>query len=214
MNDAPRLNLGDNQPTLGEDLDTPSPAPEMLMRLWRRRSNLAQDMVAPGPDKDQIRELLTIAARVPDHGKLAPWRFIVFDGPARTEAGEVLARLFKANQPDAPESLIEFEECRFERAPVVIAVVSTAAEHVNIPQWEQILSAGAVCQNLLLAAGAMGFGAQWLTEWCAYDAEVLKAFGLSEDEKIAGYIYVGTVEKAPMERARPDLAERVGYWGN
>ena len=122
---------------------------------------------------------------------------------------------FKKNNPNCGEELLDFEENRFMRVPLVIAVVSTASpENPKVPEWEQILSAGAVCQNMLLAANAMGFAGQWLTEWYAYDADILSALNLSKSERIAGFIYIGTAAKLPSERGRPDLEELVQKWAS
>lgn len=180
--------------------------------LERRRSVLAKNLRDPGPSPEQITKLLTIAARVPDHGKLAPWRFILFEGEARTGAGRKLADIWQKNEPDARESRLEMERTRFERAPLVICVVSRAAPHPKIPEWEQVLSAGAVCQMLLSAALAMGYGAQWLSEWCCYDEAARTTLGLEPRERIAGLIYVGTTDETPSERPRPDMDEIVSHW--
>lgn len=185
---------------------------DTLSLLRTRRSTVAKNMVPPGPDEAQLDELLQIAARVPDHGKLAPWRFLMFQGDARTEFGSVLKQRFAELNPSTGADLLEFERARFERAPVVVGVVSTAGPHAKIPEWEQQLSAGAVCQNLLIAATAMGFAAQWLTEWYSFDEEIAKALGLAEHERMAGFVYIASRAEEPSERARPDLSERVSHW--
>ncbi len=180
--------------------------------LARRRSVLANEMTDPGPDDDQLRTLLTIAARVPDHGKLAPWRFIVFRGEARRDFGRHLEAAFRRLNPQADDDKAAFEANRFLRAPVVVAVVSRAAEHPKIPQWEQILSAGAACQNLLVAATGMGFASQWITEWYAYDPDIRQALGLADHERVAGFVYIGTATRPPSERARPDVDAITEFW--
>lgn len=180
--------------------------------LSGRRSVLARNLTEPGPTPDEIETLLTIAMRVPDHGKLAPWRFIVISGQARDAIGEELARIFAGAEPEAHERQIEAERERLARAPLVIAVVSSPRPHPKIPDWEQTLSAGAVCQNLLSAATAMGYGAQWLTEWIAYDNEAAQVLGLHDGEKLAGLVYIGTAVEPPTERPRPDPADYVTYW--
>ena len=167
-------------------------------------------MAEPGPSPDQVERLLGIAARVPDHGKLTPWRFILFEGEARSDFGQILGKVFAAATPDAGEAKIAFETNRLNRAPLVIAVISNVLEKHKVPEWEQILSAGAVCQNMLIAASAMGFGAQWLTEWYAYDPQVKDALGLRSGERIAGFIYIGSVTDEPVERARP--AAQIDRW--
>ena len=185
------------------------PAPQTLDLLQSRRSGSAKAMTGPGPSDEQIRTLLACASRVPDHGKLAPWRFIVFAGDARVRAGEILVDAFGKSDPAAGPDRLAQERGRFLRAPVVIAVVSKPRAGVPIPEWEQVLSAGASCQTLLLAAHAMGFVANWITEWYAYDRNVLQAMGLSPDERMAGYIYVGHAKEPLLERPRPDLSSIV-----
>lgn len=185
---------------------------DTLSLLKTRRSTVAKAMVPPGPDAAQIHELLEIAARVPDHGKLAPWRFILFEGEARTHFGALLAARYKVLNPTTGDDLIAFEAARFERAPLVIGVVSTAGPHHKIPEWEQQLSAGAVCQNLLIAATAMGFAAQWLTEWYSFDEEIAAALGLGANERMAGFVYIASRDGELSERARPELDERISRW--
>lgn len=185
---------------------------ETLDLLLTRRSVVAMNLGEPGPDAGQTELLQRAGLRVPDHGKLAPWRFLLFRGDARRQFGSVLRKAFMEDFPAADDDRIGFEENRFLRAPVIIGVVSTAGPHEKIPEWEQILSAGAVCQNILVAANAMGFAAQWLTEWYAYDARVREALGLAADERVAGFIYVGTAREPPAERARPDLGSISSHW--
>jgi len=176
--------------------------------LDKRRSNLAKTMIGPGPDLETLDDMLKTAARVPDHRKLAPWRFIVIEGEARARLGVTLRVRFEALNPDLPTDRTAFEAGRFLRAPTVVAVISSpVACPRGTPKWEQVLSAGAVCYNLLLAAQSRGFSAQWLTEWYAYDRDVLDELGLSETEKVAGFIYIGTTKEAPSERSRPDISE-------
>jgi len=186
---------------------------DTLSLLKLRRSVPPQFLTAPGPDAGQLHELLTIGARVPDHGKLAPWRFIVFSGEAREKAADVVAQVFAANNPDADAEKIAFERNRLTYAPVIVAVVSRARPHVKIPLWEQELSAGAVCMNLLVAAQAMGFGASWLTNWFSFDRAVLTAFGVAEDERVAGFVHIGTSTATPADRERPVLADIVSHYG-
>ena len=181
------------------------PAPAALELLLSRRSGSAKTMTAPGPSVEQLRVLLTAASRAPDHGKLFPWRFIVFEGDARARIGEMLAECLVASEPQISSERLDQERQRFLRAPVVIAVVSRVRESIPIPEWEQILSAGAVCQNLLIAAHAMGFVANWITEWCAYHPAVKERLGLKSGERIAGFIYIGTSSIALEERARPEI---------
>jgi nitroreductase len=188
--------------------------PDALELLKTRRSVKPMELNGPGPSAAELETLLTIAARVPDHGKLAPWRFIVFEAEAREKAGETIARIFREDHPEATANQIDFERKRLTRAPLVIAVVSRAGPHVKIPEWEQQLSAGAAAMNLVNAAYALGFAASWITEWYAYDRRVLNALGLSTNERIAGFVHIGRPAKPPEDRARPDLADIVTRFGS
>jgi len=149
---------------------------------------------------------------VPDHGKLTPWRFIVFSGEARRKAGETIASTFRTEHPQATPEQIEFERNRLARAPLVVAVVSRAAPHVKIPEWEQILSAGAAAMSLVMAAHALGFAANWITEWYAYDRRVIEALGLKPHERVAGFVHIGRPGRPPEERPRPPLSDIVTYY--
>jgi nitroreductase len=180
---------------------------ETLALLARRRSTKIGLLSAPGPADAEIDALLRLAARVPDHGKLGPWRFVIIGGEARTRAGEALASAI-ANDPDVDASKLAAARGLFLRAPVCIMVVSTAAPHPKIPVWEQQLSAGAAAFALLLAAHAMGYAGCWLTEWPAYDARARAALGLSEHERVAGFVYLGAAREAAGERVRADLGAR------
>jgi nitroreductase len=180
--------------------------PDAIELLKTRRSVKPMELRAPAPSAAQLETILTIASRVPDHGKLAPWRFVVFEGDARVKAGEKIADVFKKNNPAATAEQIEFERNRLARAPLVVAVVSRAGPHVKIPEWEQLLSSGAAAMNLLITANALGFGASWLTEWYAYDSNVLEALGLGPSEKIAGFVHIGTRDTLPADRERPALS--------
>lgn len=184
----------------------------VLNLLLGRRSVVANKLDAPGPDAQQLRKILTIAARVPDHKKLVPWRFILFEGEARAAFGRVLADSCKSNEPNASGARLETEAGRFLRAPVVIAVISSLVDNPAVPEWEQILSTGAACQNLLIAANAAGFSGQWITEWYAYDEQVCDALGLKQGERVAGFVYIGTAQEKPEERDRPDLDKIVTDW--
>jgi len=179
-----------------------------------RRSVKPIELSGPAPSAAEIDTLLTIASRVPDHGKLTPWRFIVFEGDARARAGETIAQVFKATHPEATADQVEFEKKRLARAPLVVAVVSRAAPHVKIPEWEQVLSAGAAAMSLVLAAHAHGFAANWITEWYAYDRHVLDALGLVANEKIAGFVHIGRPAQPPEDRPRPPLSDIVTRYGH
>lgn len=185
---------------------------QTIEMLLKRRSVVAINLTGAGPTNEQLTTLLQIAARVPDHGKLAPWRFVVFQGDARAEFGSHLRDITKHNSPDAGEERLDFEATRLMRAPLVIAVISNKDPFHKIPEWEQVLSAGAVCQNLLIAATAMGFGAQWLTEWYSYDKAVRAPLSLSEHENVAGFIYIGSTDFVPDERDRPDMDSITTHW--
>lgn len=185
---------------------------DLLTLFETRRSVAPHVMTGPGPSAEERDRLLRIASRIPDHGKLAPWRFIVFEGEARVQAGILLAKRFGVLHPDATDEVVQVEANRLARAPLVVAVVSRAAPHVKIPEWEQELSAGAACTALTFAANAMGFVTAWLTEWFAYDREVLTALGLSADERMAGFIHIGRATEKPLDRPRPALTEIVTHF--
>lgn len=179
-----------------------------LELLLRRRSVLARNLGDPGPDDGQLKQILQAGLRVPDHGKLGPWRFIIIRGDARATLGNTLAAATRQMEPAATAQRLEAEQNRFLRVPVVVTVVSRV-QITKIPEWEQVLSSGAVCQNLLNAVHALGYHGQWLTEWYAYDDMVLKTLGLGENERVAGFIYMGTAQNPPQERPRPRLEDLV-----
>jgi nitroreductase len=193
-------------PELGDEMPPAQPSAAAIDLLRLRRSTPADFMTGPGPDPEALEAILTIAARAPDHRRVVPFRFVVFEGDARARFGNVLKKAFLANEPGADEKRADYERNRFLRAPVVVAVVSSVDRNHRTPEWEQTLCAGAVCQNMLLAASAHGFAAQWITEWYAYDENVTSALGLSPLEMIAGFVYMGTAKENPKERARPDLS--------
>jgi nitroreductase len=178
-------------------------SPTTLDLLLTRRSGSAKAMKGPGPSKKQLADILQAGARAPDHGKLFPWRFIVFEGDGRERAGDVIAAAARAE--GERDKQVEEERGRFLRAPVVIGVISAARELHKIPVWEQELSAGAVCQNILIAATALGFVANWLTEWYAFHPAVKEGLGLKPGERVAGFIYIGQAKDELEERPRPDM---------
>lgn len=182
---------------------------ETIALLARRRSAPALALAEPGPTSEEIETILGIAARVPDHGKLAPWRFIVFSGEGRDRAGAIVAEVFAEANPAADASQRATEKRRFSLAPLVIGVVSRAGPHQKIPEWEQVLSAGAVCMNLIVAANALGYASVWLTEWYAYDRAVLERLGVEPHEKIAGFVHIGRAPGPRDDRPRPLLADVV-----
>jgi nitroreductase len=181
---------------------------EMLALLARRRSTKIAHLVEPGPSPDQIDALIALSTRVPDHGKIGPWRFVVIDGDARARAGEALAHVI-AHDAGVNEAKLAAARGVFLRAPSCVMVVSSPKPSPKVPEWEQIMSAGAVCFALLLGAHAMGFAGAWLTEWPAFDARARKALGLADHEQIAGFVYLGTAREPAIERVRATAEGRV-----
>jgi nitroreductase len=183
--------------------------PDAIELLKARRSVKPREMTGPGPSPAELETILTIGSRVPDHGKLTPWRFIVFEGDGRVRAGEIIAEVFARKIPDASTDDIAVEKRRLMDAPLVIGVVSFTRPHPKVPAWEQELSAGASAMNIVTAATALGYGANWLTGWFAFDRDVMDGFGLKADEKLAGFIHIGTPSKPNEDRPRPALADIV-----
>lgn len=183
----------------------------LLEILKTRRSSKIATLKDPGPTSAQIQDILTIGARVPDHGKYHPWYFVVFEGDARRAAGELLRKAYAIENPDAAPAKLDYEAEQFLRAPVVIMVVSRIREGKN-PLWEQYLSAGAVCHNINLAANALGFGSNWVTEWQTYSPALRALLGLDSRDNIAGIIYIGTASEKNEERERPSLDAITTYW--
>lgn len=181
----------------------------VLDLLKTRRSVKPMLMHGSAPDAGEIATILSVAARTPDHGKLVPWRFIVFEGEARVRASKLIEAVFRADNPGADADTMAFEAKRLSRAPLVIGVVSSAQAHAKIPEWEQVLSVGAVCMNLSIAANALGYGSNWLTEWYGYDRRVLDGLGLKPFERMAGFIHIGQSDAPTQERDRPVLADIV-----
>jgi nitroreductase len=183
--------------------------PETIDLLKTRRSVKPIEMTGPGPSPAELETILTLGARVPDHGKLVPWRFIVFEGDAREKVGAMFAGIFARRNPAATADQVEVERKRFLHAPLVIGVVSRARPHVKIPEWEQQLSAGASAMNIVTAANAFGYVASWLTGWVAFDREVLDALGLAADERMAGFVHIGRATRPTEDRDRPVLKDIV-----
>ncbi|WP_066805056.1 nitroreductase family protein [Sphingomonas asaccharolytica] len=182
-----------------------------LSLLSTRRSGKPRDLVAPGPDDAQLRQILEIAARTPDHGKLAPWRFVIVPADKRAALAELITTAYRAERPQAARLEIEALEQFAIQAPTLVVVLSSPKVDSHIPLWEQQLSAGAAAMNLLHAAHALGFAGGWLTGWAAYSDAVRDAFG-AEPERIAGYIFLGTPAKQLEERPRPDLQKIISTW--
>ena len=177
-----------------------------LDALLHRHSIPSRLLAGPGPDADQLVRILACAVHVPDHGKLQPWRFLLIRGKARASLGELLARRSIERHPGAAEASIEKDRMRFQHAPLIIAVIARLTRGHKVPEREQLLSGGATCFSLLMAAQAEGFGAQWLTAWPAYDPVVLQRLGVGEHESVLGFIHVGTAQAPGEERERPDPA--------
>ena len=184
-------------------------SPQTLAFLARRRSASAVNLAAPAPGGDDLATLLRLAARVPDHGKLSPWRFVVLRGDAKARFVSGLETIAAA-RPDAPKLLAKLG--KIKAPPLTVAVISRV-QPGEIPEWEQRLSSGAVCMTLIIAAQAMGYGANWITDWYAYDADAQRLLGLRDGEQVAGYVHLGTSTEPPLERVRPELAAVVEDWG-
>jgi len=182
-------------------------SPEVLRFLALRRSTSAVTLTEPAPEPNQLADLLRLAARVPDHGKLAPWRFIVLQG---AEKAAFAARL-EAISSDRGDVVLTGKLAKLKAPPLAVAVISTP-KVAAIPEWEQVLSAGAVCSTLVQAAMAMGFGANWITDWYSYDSQATTALGLETGERVAGFVLIGTPREPPLERERPSPPNLVTYW--
>lgn len=179
--------------------------------LLTRRSAKPRDLIAPGPDAEQMRQILTAAMRTPDHGKLAPWRFVIIADGQRDRLSDLLTAAYREEKPDAGRLEIEAMDQFARQAPALVVAISSPVESSKIPLWEQELSAGAACMNLLHAATALGFGGGWLTGWPTYNEKVRDAFG-QPWEKIAGFLFLGTPSKTLEERPRPNYDAQVSVW--
>lgn len=186
---------------------------DVLAQLLTRRSVKPVLMAEPGPSETQLQQILTAAARVPDHKRLVPWRFIVFAGEGRARFGEALAAACQAEEKEPPSAMrLDTERRRFTSAPLVVGVVSRVTDTVGAPEWEQILSAGAACFNLGLAANSLGFVTNWLTGWYSYSPAIRRHLNLAENERIAGFVHIGRATDKPSERPRPDMAAIVSRY--
>jgi nitroreductase len=196
------------EPAFGAPLPIGDSRPAVLEFLALRRSASAATLRPPAPDEAELAELLRLASRVPDHGKLFPWRFIVLQGDGKAA---FVARLeaMAERQPNPEKAAGALFKIKVP--PLTVAVVSRLIEG-KIPEWEQRLSAGALCMNLLIAAEAAGYGANWITDWYAYQAEATALLGLDEGEQVAGYVHIGTPAEAPLERVRPDVSALTTRW--
>ncbi len=194
-------------PSFGDTLQV-TESLDTLSFLSRRRSASAMSLRRPGPDETQLRQLLTLATRVPDHGKLSPWRFVVLTAEAKDRFVTGLEAIAQ-DRPDANKALAKLGKIRVP--PLSIAVISRLTPG-EIPEWEQRLSAGAVCTMLTVASQAMGFGVNWITDWYSYDPAAQALLGLGHGEQIAGFVHIGTATEAPLERVRPDVAALTTFW--
>lgn len=186
--------------------------PALRDYLLTRRSVGQAFLAEPAPHGEELQTLLTIATRVPDHGKLAPWRLVLFIGDARGAAGEKLAEIARRKRPELDEAGLDIERRQFLPAPLVIGVISTAKPHVKIPEFEQLLSAGNVAFNLIHGAYALGYAATWITRWYSFDAEAAAVLGAKEGERFVGFVHIGTPTTVIEDRPRPDLTEIVTHW--
>jgi nitroreductase len=187
-------------------------SPHLLQALDQRRSVPSRQLQEPGPDAETLLLMLQAASRVPDHGKLVPFRFIRIAGPARAALGDVLAARTLARDPGAAQAAVDKDRGRFSHAPLIVAVVARLTPGHKVPEQEQLMTAGSVCFALLQAAQGAGFSAQWLTGWAAYDAVVAEVLGLQANETIAGFIHIGTARIEVPERERPDAAALLVDW--
>lgn len=197
---------------MGAPLAAANPGAGALELLALRRSTPIKLLGGPGPSPSQTDAILRLAARVPDHRRLEPWRFIVFEADARRRFSEKLAEIHAHEDPSADASCLEEDKTRLLRAPVCIAVISSPDVNHKTPVWEQELSTGAVCMNLLIAANAMGWAACWLSEWCAFSQGVNNALNLTDQERVAGFMYIGTAQCPPPERPRPNVQAKTTRW--
>lgn len=180
--------------------------------LDTRRSVPSKQLGEPGPDHATLLRMLASAVRVPDHGKLVPFRFIRLQGEARHALGDLLAARTLHLQPDAADAVVEKDRARFSHAPVIVTVVARLTPGHKVPEQEQLLTAGSVCFALLQAAQTAGFGACWLTGWAAYDRDILATLGVQRHERVVGFIHIGTARIAPPERERPDPRALLSDW--
>lgn len=185
---------------------------DCLDLLASRRSTPSRLLAEPGPDSAILRRLLAAAVRVPDHGKLTPWRFLQIRGDSRHALGELLAKRSRELNPSAADAVIEKDRNRFNHAPVIVTVIACLTPGHKVPECEQIASGNAVCFSLLLAAQAAGFSAQWLTGWAAYDSVIKNHLGIREHERILGFIHIGSASETVPERQRPDIEPLLSEW--
>lgn len=202
------------EPEFGAPLEPTNPSLDTLHLLALRRSTPVAMLTEPGPSAADLDAILRLAMRVPDHRKLEPWRVLIIEGAAREKLGEIFAAARKLRDPDVSDEKLGAEMLLPLRAPVILAVISSPNHHdpKKTPVWEQQLSSGALCQNLLIAANACGWAAVWITEDPAYDTHVHAALGMTGHEQVAGFVYLGTAKEKPVERQRPTVANKAARW--
>ena len=199
-------------PTVGTPMLPVRPSQETREFLALRRSANKACLGSPGPTPSQLDDIIAAATRVPDHRRLAPWKFIVFEGDARGQFGDAAAEVQRSEEPGLDAGAYAFTAELLMRAPTVVAIISSPTEDGRTPVWEQELSVGAVCHNLLLAANAAGWAGCWLTEWIAFSQGINRLLGLESHERVAGFMYLGTATMNPQERARPETAQLITRW--
>ena len=189
---------------------------EIIEAMLQRRSIMVRNMTGPGPSEEELEKILRAGTRVPDHGKLTPWRLHLVRGSAQAILGNLFADLFARDYPDSDAGLVAFERNRPQRAPILITVTSHIQQNHKIPELEQLLSGGSVCTTLLYAAQLQGFAAQWVTEWPAFHPEIKAAFGCAAQDHILGFLYIGSASKdsndRPKDRTRPQLTDVITEW--
>lgn len=201
------------EPDFGAPLDAAHASPDTLRLLALRRSTPVKVLTEPGPSAEDLDAILRVGMRVPDHRKLEPWRVLIIEGEARTKLGEVFAAARRLREPDVSDAALAEEMQLPLRAPVILCVISSPIhDPKKTPVWEQELSAGALCQNILIASQAMGWAGVWITEDAAFDSHVHAALGMHGHEQVAGFIYLGTAKEKPAERQRPVVSAKATRW--
>lgn len=202
-----------NLPELNATLPMPAPNQALVDALLNRRSTMVKDIDPNnGPSDDELLDILKVASRVPDHGKINPWRFVKFSGEARRKLGVKMADIYKAKHPEMDENHYAMESARFERAHTILLLISSPIPHPKVPEFEQLMSAGGLGFAINLAANAFGYAATWLTEWVAFDDDIKPLFDMTESEKIIGFFFIGKPKNPPTERERPNVSELLSEW--
>ena len=200
-------------PELNSVLSMPAPNKALVDALLNRRSTMVKDIDPNnGPSDEELLDILKVATRVPDHGKINPWRFVKFSGDARRKLGVKMADIYRAKHPEMDENHYEMESARFERAHTILLLISSPIPHPKAPEFEQLMSAGGLGFAINLAANAFGYAATWLTEWVAFDDDIKPLFNMTENEKIIGFFFIGKPKNAPTERERPNVSELLSEW--